>query len=223
MALKIIGAGLGRTGTVSLKLALEQLGFGPSYHMLEMLAKPAHLDLWRQAAEGRPDWDAIFAGYAATVDYPGCTCWRELADFYPAAKIVLSVRDPDLWFESTQATIFSADTKATLASAKFAPVARLMDRVHPDRYDRAAMVAAFNRHTRAVIDGIAKERLLIYRIDQGWEPLCAFLGVPVPDAPFPRANVRAEIAGIFAQSHNADGTFNVDNMHDMMTRKLPPR
>jgi hypothetical protein len=223
MPLKVIGAGLGRTGTVSLKIALEQLGVGRCYHMLEAIANPGHLELWRQAAEGRPDWAAIFADYGATVDYPGCACWRELAEFYPSAKIVLSVRDPDEWFDSTQATIFSPDTVAALASPRFAPVAKLMDRLHPNRYDRAAMVAAFKRHTQAVIDGIPKERLLVYRVDQGWGPLCGFLGIPVPDKPFPRANVRAEIAAIFARSQNADGTFDADRMQKMMSDKLPPR
>ncbi len=223
MALKIIGAGMGRTGTVSLKIALEQLGFGRCYHMLELLAHEDHMALWAAVADGRPDWDAIFAGYDATVDYPGCACWRELAAFYPAAKVVLTVRDPDQWFDSTQATIFSADTKETLADPRFAPIARLMHRLHPDRYDRAAMVAAFNRHTRAVTDGIPKDRLLVYRVGEGWAPLCAFLGVPVPDRPFPRANVRAEIEAIFARSQNADGSFNVGQMRQMMTDKIPPR
>jgi hypothetical protein len=222
MALRVIGAGLGRTGTVSLKIALEQLGAGRCYHMLELIANPAHMALWQQAADGRPDWDAIFTGYGATVDYPGCTCWRELSDFYPAAKIVLSVRDPEAWFESVQATIFGPDTRETLASAQFATVAILMNRVHPQRYDRAAMVAAFEIHTKAVIDAIPKERLLVYRIEQGWKPLCEFLGVPVPDTPFPRANARAEINDVFARSRNADGSFNADHMHQMMRDKLPP-
>lgn len=223
MALQVIGAGLGRTGTVSLKIALEQLGFGRCYHMLEMLAKPGHLERWRDVADGRPDWDAIYAGYAATVDYPGCTCWRELADFYPSAKIILTVRDAESWFESTQATIFSPQTRETLASAKFVPVARLMDRVHPSRYDRTAMVADFTKHIRAVMDGVPRDRLLVYDVAQGWEPLCRFLGTSVPDAPFPRANVREEIKAIFAQSQGGDGTFDVDRMQRLMTDKLPPR
>jgi hypothetical protein len=223
MALKIVGAGLGRTGTVSLKIALEQLGVGRCYHMLEMLANPTHLDLWREVADARPDWEAIYAGYDATVDYPGCTCWRELADFYPSAKIILTVRDAESWFASTQATIFSPQTRETLASEQFAPVARLMDRVHPNRYDRTAMVADFTKHVRAVMDGVPRDRLLVYDVAQGWEPLCRFLGRPVPDAPFPRANFREEITAIFAQSQDGDGTFDVDRMQRLMTDKLPPR
>src|SRR5437870_2958107 len=107
MALKVIGAGLGRTGTLSLKLALEELGFGPCHHMAEVMLHLESVPLWIQAADGNPDWEAIYKGYAATVDYPGCFFWRELEKFYPDAKIILTVRDPEQWFESTQATIFS--------------------------------------------------------------------------------------------------------------------
>jgi hypothetical protein len=223
MALQVIGAGLGRTGTVSLKLALEQLGFGRCYHMLETLGNPGHLALWRDVADGKPDWDTIFAGYGATMDYPACTCWRELVDYYPEAKIVLSVRDPEKWFESVHATIFRPDTRETFNNPDLAGILALMNRVHPDRYDHAALVAAFRRHVAAVTDGVAKERLLVYEVAQGWEPLCAFLGVPVPDTPFPRANVRAEIDEVFAQTRNADGSLDVERMQRMMTDKLPPR
>jgi hypothetical protein len=107
MGLKLIGAGLGRTGTLSLKLALERLGFGPCYHMTEVLMDPSRGDSWVRAANGKPDWTAIFDGYLATVDYPGCTFWRELIEFYPSAKVLLTVRDPEEWFDSTQQTIFS--------------------------------------------------------------------------------------------------------------------
>ena len=102
MALKIIGAGLGRTGTLSLKLALEQLGFGPCYHMVEVMLHLESIPLWIQAADGNSPWDGIFNNYSATVDYPGCAFWRQLADFYTDAKVLLSVRDPEQWFESTQ-------------------------------------------------------------------------------------------------------------------------
>src|SRR5262249_44998992 len=107
MPLKLIGAGLGRTGTLSLKGALEAIGYGPCYHMAEVMANPSATSLWVDAANGKPNWEALFKGYAATVDYPGCSFWRELAQAYPSAKVLLSVRDPDKWFESTQETIFS--------------------------------------------------------------------------------------------------------------------
>ncbi len=224
MTLQIIGAGLGRTGTVSLKLALEQLGFAPCYHMLELMANPPQMELWRQAADGTlNDWERLYADYRATVDYPGCACWRELAAFYPSARVIMSVRDPDDWFNSTQSTIFSPATRATLAQPQFAPVAALMDRIHPERNDRAAMTAAFEHHNRSVIDGVAEERLLVYRLEQGWAPLCAFLGVPIPDTPFPRTNSRAEIAALIAQSQQAPGTLDVGRLQQLMTRRLPPR
>jgi len=102
MALQVVGAGLGRTGTSSLKVALEYLGVGRCYHMSEVGGNPAHVGLWIDAANGKPDWDRLLADYEATLDYPACTFWRELADFYPESKVLLSVRDPASWFESTQ-------------------------------------------------------------------------------------------------------------------------
>src|SRR5438874_1357902 len=102
MALKVIGSGLGRTGTMSLKLALEQLGFGPCHHMVEMFKRPQSAALWIAAAEGKPDWDAIFEGYASMTDYPGVRYWRELIALFPDARVVHTIRDPDAWFESTQ-------------------------------------------------------------------------------------------------------------------------
>src|SRR6478735_8486303 len=105
MALKVIGAGLGRTGTLSLKLALEHIGFGPCYHMSEMFgAMRRAMPLWLAAGHGRADWDAIFEGYRATTDYPGCTYWRELVAAYPEARVILTTRDPDGWFDSVSAT-----------------------------------------------------------------------------------------------------------------------
>jgi len=193
MALKIIGSGLGRTGTLSLKRALEQLGFGPCHHMLEVFQHPESVPLWVAAGEGRPDWDAIFAGYQASVDYPGCKFWRELAAHYSDAKVIHTVRDPDAWFDSTQATIFAPDRGAADAPphlARFFEV--LFGDLRPHLQDRPYMIAYFREHSAAVEREIPKERLLVYRVDEGWEPLCAFLGVPVPSAPFPLENTRAE-------------------------------
>src|SRR6516165_3260381 len=110
MPLDVIGAGFGRTGTLSLKLALEQLGFGPCYHMLEVLQNPSAAGQWEAAADRKAvDWEEVFKGYRATVDWPAATFWRQLADAYPAAKVILSLRDPAAWFASTQATIFKAN------------------------------------------------------------------------------------------------------------------
>src|SRR5579871_4239272 len=107
MALKVVGSGLGRTGTKSMQTALNMLGFGPCHHMVEVFQHPESMKLWIGARKGRPDWDRIFEGYQAMVDYPGAAFWRELAAYYPDAKVLHTVRDPDQWFESTQATIFN--------------------------------------------------------------------------------------------------------------------
>jgi hypothetical protein len=200
MTLKVIGAGLGRTGTASLKVALEQLLGGRCYHMSECFGNPANPPLWLEAAHGRPDWEAIFRDYVATVDYPACGFWRELADYYPDAKVLLSVRDPDKWFESTRETIFSDDIREL---ATHTPDSAFFDAcVNKDFVghfgDRAFITDYFRRHSKAVIAAIPKERLLVYEAGQGWEPLCAFLGVPVPDTPFPHVNTRSDFLAMLA-------------------------
>jgi len=197
MALQVIGAGLGRTGTLSLKLALEHLGLGPCYHMSEMLAQVrSHLPLWLAAAHGQPDWNGIFAGYKSSTDYPGCTFWRELVAMYPDAKVILTTRNPDKWFESASATIFSEPHRARFeGNPMMAEFFRLTvfgdlgDRLG----DRARMIEFFNAWNQAVIDEVPAEKLLVYAPGDGWEPLCAFLGVPVPAEPYPRVNSREEM------------------------------
>lgn len=189
MALKVIGTGLGRTGTMSTKLALEQLGL-PCHHMVEVFMHPESAPLWVAAGEGRPDWEALFEGYTAMVDHPGCQFWRELIDYYPDAKVLHTVRDADKWFDSTQATIFSP---ASPAMARMeGPMKAFFDHVHGwyggDLHDRAFMVDFFARHTAEVVATVPKDRLLVFNVAEGWAPLCAFLDVPVPDGPFPREN-----------------------------------
>src|SRR5204863_9086745 len=127
--LKVIGAGFGRTGTMSLKLALEQLGFGPCYHMVEVFKNPTAPDSWYEAAQDpdHADWAKIFQGYNSTVDWPNATYWRELADAYPDARIILTERDPDAWFESTQATIFNGDFGGEAAASQ--PFPRMVRKV----------------------------------------------------------------------------------------------
>lgn len=191
MALKVIGSGLGRTGSMSIQSALNLLGLGPCHHMLEVFAHPESLPLWVAAGDGQGDWDAIYAGYHATMDYPGATHWRALAAHYPDAKVVHTVRDPDAWFESTQATIFQPAFIAGMLDGPIAPFVRsfLGEAVH-HLADRSYMTDYFRRHSEAVIAGVPADRLLVYEVKQGWGPLCAFLGVPVPDAPFPTENDR---------------------------------
>jgi len=196
MALKVIGAGLGRTATFSMKFALEHLGLGPCYHMAELMAGARrNIPLWLDVVDGRPDWDAIFEGYHSTTDYPACTYWRELAAHYPDARVVLTVRDPDSWFDSVSETIFSEQMQGSLAGSPLAAVMQgtvfepFGDRVR----DRAFMTDWFERRNRSVIDGLPPERLLVFSPKQGWGPLCEFLGVPAPEGPFPRVNSRDEL------------------------------
>lgn len=199
MALEVIGAGPGRTGTKSLQTALTMLGLGPCHHMVEVFAHPRSMSLWIEAGAGRPDWDAIFADYRSMVDYPGAVYWRELAAYYPVAKVLLSVRDPDQWFDSTQATIFAPNSGVDQASPNpDTPMAAFFrsfsggfrDRIH----DRAVMTDYFRRHVAEVKAAISPERLLVYEVGSGWEPLCGFFGVPVPAEPYPSENSRAAFA-----------------------------
>jgi Sulfotransferase domain len=196
MSLKVIGAGLGRTATFSLKFALEHLGLGPCYHMSEVLAGARrNVPLWLDVIKGRPDWDSIFDGYQSTSDYPACSYWRELTDYYPDAKVVLTVRDADSWFESVSETIFSEQMQGSLAGTPAEAMMRgaIFDAFAGRVKDRGFMTAWFNRRNQAVIDALPAKRLLVYSPKQGWGPLCAFLGLAVPDEPFPRVNSRDEL------------------------------
>jgi hypothetical protein len=212
MALKLIGAGLGRTGTLSLKLALEQLGFGPCYHMAEVLMDPSRGSEWLRAVGGQSDWNTIFNGYAATVDYPGCMFWRELIQFYPSAKVLLSVRNPEEWFDSTQQTIFSEEqNKPFVKSALEEFFQKIVFHPYGDRiHDRGFMIAAFQRHNDEVERVVPRDRLLVYEVTHGWPPLCKFLGVPIPNSPFPRVNSREERAQIRASMNQSPGAPALD-------------
>jgi hypothetical protein len=190
MPLQIIGAGFGRTGTLSLKTALEQLGY-PCYHMVECFPKgPPHWRLWEQAMAGRPDWDALFEGFTATVDFPACTSYRALADYYPNAKVILTVRDPEKWFQSVQDTIFAPHWMEFLPSSEAGPYmqATINDYFDDRMHDREHLIRRFNEHTEAVKAAIPPERLLVFEAVHGWEPLCEFLGHPVPDGDYPHVN-----------------------------------
>lgn len=202
MTLKVIGAGYGRTGTKSLKDALEHLGLGPCYHMVEVFKNPQAPDWWSAAADdpANADWGRIFEGYNATVDWPNATYYRELADAYPDAKVILTERDPDQWFESTQATIFARMPTGPGATEPFPRMAgkvvcELFDyRMH----DRDHCISVFKAHNAKVRQVIPAERLLVYEVAQGWGPLCGFLGVPEPAEPMPKVNSREEFAAMVA-------------------------
>jgi len=194
MALKIVGTGLGRTGTKSMQTALAMLGFGPCHHMLEVFQHPESMQLWIDAGEGRPDWDAIFKDYNSAVDYPSAAYWREITSHYPDAKVLHTVRDPDQWFDSVHATILAPDSLSRrggddVRARFFASVLRRLPS-RPD--DRAVMTDHFRRHTEVVTATISPQRLLVFHVGEGWERLCRFLGVPIPAEPYPSENSRAE-------------------------------
>ncbi|THD77524.1 MAG: sulfotransferase family protein [Phenylobacterium sp.] len=191
--MKVIGAGYGRTGTMSLKLALEQLGLGPCYHMVEVFKDPKAPQLWLDAAEGRPDWATIFEGYNSTVDWPNATFYAELAEAYPDAKVILTERDPEAWFASTQATIFSRDfpedTADTWQRMALKVISDLFDR---RMHDKDHVISVYRAHNARVREVIPAERLLVYQVAEGWAPLCEFLGVAVPAGPMPKVNSTEE-------------------------------
>jgi len=193
MTLRVVGAGLGRTGTLSLKLALERLLGAPCYHMLEVFAHPEHVALWHAAARGEPvDWRALFAGYAAAVDWPVGSFWPEVSDAFPEALIVLSTRSAESWWQSASQTIFPTSGKAagTPWHAMWMELARSRFTTRLD--DRAAAIAAYERHNADVRKRAPNERLLEWSAREGWAPLCRALGVSVPEEPFPHANSTEE-------------------------------
>lgn len=210
--MRVIGAGFGRTGTLSLKVALERLGADPCYHMREVFEYPSHADGWEAALRGEPvDWETMLGGYEATVDWPGCTFYERLMDAYPEAKVLLSVREPKRWYESTRDSIYAvhrATSGSRLARAAlpvaglFAPAqvrtTRMINtliwrytfdgRFEDERY----AVAVFKRHNEEVRRRVPASNLLVYEVSEGWGPLCEFLEVEVPDEPFPHLNDAAD-------------------------------
>jgi hypothetical protein len=212
---EVIGAGFGRTGTTSLKAALERLGFDPCYHMTEVFAHPEHADFWVAAWRGEPvDWDGVLGDYEATLDWPACTFYGELMERHPDARVLLSVRDPESWYESTRSTIYEL-TKliegSTISRVIFGLVSLLVfggftgrrsslanDLIWEGTFDgrfedKAYAIEVFERHNEEVKRHVPPERLLVYEVKEGWGPLCEFLDVPEPDEPFPRLNDTAQM------------------------------
>jgi hypothetical protein len=201
---KIIGAGIGRTGTMSLKTALERLGFGPCFHGRHVLDHRDRLPQWMAAADGQPvDWAALFAGYRSTMDWPGAAFWRELIATFPDARVILTERDPDSWYDSVARTIYpmfgSPDDPRAERARALVPGLDVMTEftrrliwdgpVFGGRFpDRAHAIAVFEEHNAAVRREVPPERLLVCGADVGWARLCGFLGVPEPDEPYPHLN-----------------------------------
>jgi hypothetical protein len=205
----VIGAGLPRTGTLSQKGALEMLGLGPCYHWVDVIADLNRVAQWDRALDGEAQWDQIFEGFNSTVDWPGGHFFRELTEAYPEAKVILSTREPEAWERSFRETIwrmcFGESLIRLLASARaqvdpqWERYLALVDRMFwtgpaafaPQHTEPADLIAAMERHDRAVKETVPADRLLVWNFSAGWEPLCEFLGVPVPDEPLPHLNDRA--------------------------------
>ncbi|ORY06456.1 hypothetical protein K493DRAFT_203324 [Basidiobolus meristosporus CBS 931.73] len=208
--LDVIGAGFGRTGTLTMKVALEKLGY-PTFHMIEGVMNPSrYAPLWVEVTQGkRPNWDKIFEGFKATVDNPACWWYKDLMKKYPDAKVVLTVRDPEKWYKSCYDTVFtlhkvmnkaielgSADERALqiadlVNSTVWGPTGCFQGRFE----DKEWMIELFKSHIEEVKRVVPADKLLVFEVKEGWEPLCKFLGKPVPDEPFPHVNDTAEMQG----------------------------
>ncbi len=207
MSLSVIGAGYGRTGTLSLKAALEQLGYLKCHHMIEVINDPEQVTGWMAAALGESvDWDALLQGYQAAVDWPACHFYRELADYYPNAKVILTVREPLAWFNSISNTTLRIIKRnmandpdgQNLGTELVVKAAFQGELNNPDH-----AVAMFNQHTAEVKASIEPQRLLVFDVREGWEPLCAFLQRPIPEGDFPKTNSRDEFDDIFFGNESA--------------------
>lgn len=198
MRLKVIGAGIGRTGTYSLKAALERIGVGPCYHMTEVMAQmPKALPLWQDAVSGNADWLKIFAGYESAVDWPVAGFIPELFKAYPDAKFILSTRSPESWAASFGETIYALCARRNEAPPHMIDwldmaIAVIEKTGFPPGMSQEQLAQHFTEHNDMVRATIPADQLLVFEARQGWEPLCKFLDLPVPSEPFPRTNDRVE-------------------------------
>lgn len=210
MAIRVIGAGFGRTGTFSLKMALEDLGFGKCYHMVELLKNRSGVIHWENAHKQFPvDWESLFRGYRSAVDFPACCYFDDLMRFYPDAKIVLTIRDAESWYASAKQTILSVkpsllQTIAIIAKLPFSQDARHLTRIgtyytaliSKRLADENNAKRVYVEHNDKVRQLVPSDRLLVYEIEQGWGPLCEFLELPIPSKRFPLSNKREDFAEI---------------------------
>jgi hypothetical protein len=194
LPLKAIGTGFGRTGTDSMREALTILGFGPCHHMLEVMANEEQKRRWRVLAQGgAPDWDRLFEGYSSCVDWPSAHYWRELVRYYPEARVILTYRSPESWWESFEKTILVGIGKSTdPESLGLALIAKQVFGGRPQ--DRANAIAVYEANVEAVLATVPADRLLVHNLGDGWAPLCAHLGVPVPSQPYPSRNSASDFA-----------------------------
>ena len=210
--MKVIGSGFGRTGTKSMKLALEQLGFGPCYHMEEVVFNSEHIEAWYHIAQGqRGDWQRLLQDFGATVDYPASIYYQELLAAFPDAKVVHTVRDPESWYKSTYDTIYRGVKDNLFPGWLQRAVKRvgqlqgmvsglIWEGVFEGAFeDRQRAMEIFEQHTADVKRTVPAEKLLVFNVKEGWEPLCQFLGVPVPNTPFPHVNDRESMQKRFRE------------------------
>jgi len=201
MSLKVIGAGFGRTGTHSLKIALEMLGFAPCYHMVEVFTHPGHSEAWEEAARsGEADWNALLGPYKAAVDWPASYFWRELMKAYPDAKVILTERPEEAWYKSITNTIFDFMARE-VDPAKLYPIRAaqrkmgryiVAERTFGNRLDKEHVLDVYRKNSADVKREVPRDKLLVFDAPDGWAPLCKFLGMPVPEAPYPLTNTTEE-------------------------------
>ncbi|MEO1889767.1 MAG: sulfotransferase family protein [Cycloclasticus sp.] len=212
MTIKVIGVGFGRTGTLSLKAALQQLDYADCYHMFELFGRAGHAKTWRGIVNGeQPNWPEIFDGYQSLVDWPTAYYWREHIAFYPDAKVILTVRDPNDWYDSISKTIFTAiesafpegattpqvpdDAPPFAADQIIVAKTLIADRIFQGRlHDRDFCISPYNQHIADVKNTVPADNLLVFEVKEGWAPLCQFLGADTTNEPFPRANTQEEFA-----------------------------
>jgi hypothetical protein len=204
MSLKVIGSGFGRTGTMSTKLALEELGFGPCHHMTEVMGNPSQPAFWQAHADGRDvDWANVFADYTSQVDFPGASVWHELSIAFPDAKVIHTERPEEDWWASYSATIgkFFKHRGSLSLPPPIADIFETMDRLLVQGVmgglDKDSSLSAYRRNNEKVRMTIPADRLLVFTPSDGWDPMCAFLGVPAPEDAFPRSNARDEFWALF--------------------------
>ena len=207
--MKVLGAGFGRTGTMSLKIALEKLGIGPCYHMREVVSHPSHIKIWYDISHGEhPNWDRLFSGFNSAVDFPVCLFYEELVNKFPDAKFILTLRDFDTWYESTANTIYKVPTMLPDWFKRVVYPIRMFIELQVNLIwvglfknnfsDKESTELVYNEHIESVKKTIPADKLLIYRVNEGWGPLCEFLNVDKPEIPFPKVNDTAEMLRNFA-------------------------
>ena len=207
--MKVFGAGFGRTGTMSLKFALEKLRIGPCYHMREVVSRPSHIKLWYDISRGEhPNWNRLFSGFNSAVDFPVCLFYKQLINKFPEAKFILTLRDFDTWYISTANTIYKVPSILPDWFEKVVYPIRMFIVMQVNLIwvglfknnfsDRDSTKLVYYEHIESVKKIIPADKLLIYNVKEGWEPLCEFLDVDVPDIPFPKVNDTAEMLRNFS-------------------------